>query len=71
MGRTRIETPKVQMTHILRHIFAGIFFMSGGNILTLQRVLGHSDLKVTMRYAHLAPDYMMQVVDLGLGYACI
>ena len=31
--------------------------MSGGNILSLNKILGHFDLKMTMRYAHLAPDY--------------
>ncbi len=70
IDRSGIETPKGQMTHILRHTFASHFIMNGGNILTLQRVLGHSDLKITMRYAHLAPDYMQQVVDLGLSNAC-
>lgn len=32
--------------------------MAGGNILTLQRLLGHADIKMTMIYAHLAPDFM-------------
>ena len=32
--------------------------MAGGNILTLQKLLGHSSLTMTMRYAHLAPDFM-------------
>jgi hypothetical protein len=32
--------------------------MSGGNILTLQKLLGHSSVDVTMKYAHLAPDFM-------------
>jgi len=36
-----------------------------GDILALQRILGHSDLKVTMRYAHLAPDYMASVPALS------
>lgn len=39
--------------------------MNGGDILALQRILGHSDLKVTMRYAHLAPDYMEAVPRLA------
>lgn len=44
--------------HSLRHSFASHFMMSGGNILTLQKLLGHSSVTVTMIYAHLAPDYM-------------
>ncbi|WP_420534865.1 hypothetical protein [Achromobacter xylosoxidans] len=32
--------------------------INGGNILALQRILGHQDLKTTMRYAHLAPDHL-------------
>ncbi len=44
--------------HDLRHTFASHFMMSGGNILTLQKLLGHSSVSVTQRYAHLAPDFM-------------
>jgi len=44
--------------HALRHTFASHFMMRGGNILTLQKLLGHADLKTTMRYAHLAPDFL-------------
>jgi integrase len=44
--------------HGLRHTFAATFMMSGGNILTLQKLLGHADVKTTMIYAHLAPDFM-------------
>jgi integrase len=44
--------------HALRHTFASHFMMSGGNILTLQKLLGHADLKMTLLYAHLAPDFM-------------
>jgi integrase len=44
--------------HALRHTFASHFMMSGGNILTLQKLLGHADLKMTMVYAHLSPDFV-------------
>ncbi len=44
--------------HDLRHTFASHFMMSGGNILTLQRLLGHSSVRVTEKYSHLAPDFM-------------
>ncbi|WP_241172123.1 tyrosine-type recombinase/integrase, partial [Serratia marcescens] len=50
--------PKGQLTHVLRHTFAAHFMMSGGNILVLQRILGHHDIKMTMRYAHLASDHL-------------
>ena len=36
--------------------------MNGGNIIALQRILGHSDIKKTMRYAHLASDHLEGVV---------
>lgn len=44
--------------HCLRHTFASHFMMSGGNILTLQKLLGHSTLTMTMVYSHLAPDFI-------------
>jgi integrase len=44
--------------HALRHTFASHFIMAGGNLLSLQKILGHSDVKVTMIYAHLAPDFL-------------
>ncbi|MEC7728557.1 MAG: tyrosine-type recombinase/integrase [Pseudomonadota bacterium] len=62
LERANIKLPKGQLTHICRHTFASHFVMNGGHILTLQKVLGHSDLKLTMRYAHLAPDFLSEVL---------
>jgi integrase len=31
---------------------------NGGNIIALQRMLGHADIKQTMRCAHLAADHL-------------
>lgn len=50
-----IDLPAGQLTHVLRHTFASHFMMNGGNILVLQKILGHTDIKMTMRYAHFAP----------------
>lgn len=62
LKRADIEAPKGQCSHLLRHTYASHFIMNGGNILTLQRILGHSDIKMTMRYAHLAPDYLADAI---------
>ncbi|MGO3890890.1 MAG: phage integrase [Paenalcaligenes sp.] len=60
LDRTKIALPDGQMTHVLRHTFASHFMMNGGNILTLQRILGHSTVTMTMRYAHLSPDHLQE-----------
>lgn len=39
--------------------------MNGGNILTLQRILGHGSLTMTMRYAHLAPEHLHEAKNLN------
>lgn len=62
--RCGFNTPG-QCTHILRHTFASHYMMNGGDILSLQKILGHSDIKMTMRYAHLSPDHLASVLDLS------
>ncbi|MCW6538536.1 tyrosine-type recombinase/integrase [Yersinia ruckeri] len=56
------DLPKGQAIHALRHTFASHFMMNGGNILTLQKILDHSNILQTMTYAHLAPDYLQDAV---------
>ncbi|EMM4153933.1 phage integrase [Escherichia coli] len=63
--RTGIELPAGQLTHVLRHTFASHFMMNGGNILVLKHVLGHTDIKMTMRYSHFAPDHLEDAVKLN------
>ncbi len=65
IGRTGIELPAGQLTHVLRHTCASHFMMDGGNILILQRVLGHSSLAMTMKYAHLAPGHLQESLRLN------
>ena len=59
--RAGITLPDGQLTHVLRHTFASSFMQGGGNILTLQKILGHQSLQMTMRYAHLAPTHLEAV----------
>jgi integrase len=50
--------------HDLRHTFASLLVMAGLDIPTLQQLLGHQDIHMTMRYAHLHPDHMRQAVEI-------
>lgn len=65
MERAGINPPKGQLSHILRHTFASHFMQKGGNILALQRILGHASLTMTMRYAHLSPQHLQEVIQLN------
>lgn len=42
--------------HTLRHTFATEALRRGVNLASLQRMLGHSDIKVTQRYLHLVTE---------------
>lgn len=56
--------------HDIRHTFASHFMMSGGSITDLQQILGHSDLKLTQRYAHLSQEHLkkgMQIIQGVFG----
>jgi site-specific recombinase XerD len=39
--------------------------MNGDNILVLRDVLGHADIKMTMRYAHFAPDHLTDAITFN------
>ena len=52
-------------THVLRHSFASHLMMNSGNIRVLQKILGHSTINMTMRYAHFAPDHLEDAVKLN------
>jgi len=49
--------------HALRHTFASHLVMRGADLPSVQRLMGHNDIKTTMRYAHLAPDHLQQVIQ--------
>ncbi|MFQ6250687.1 phage integrase [Yersinia enterocolitica] len=57
--------PVGQSVRVFRHTFASHFMMNGGNILTLQKILGHSNIQQTMTYAHFAPDHLQDAVKFN------
>ncbi|MBI0278505.1 tyrosine-type recombinase/integrase [Hafnia alvei] len=59
------DLPSGQAVHVLRHTFASHFMMNGGNILALQKILGHANIQQTMTYAHFAPDYLLDAVKFN------
>nr|CDQ34848.1 Tyrosine recombinase XerC [Virgibacillus halodenitrificans] len=65
LSRAGITLPRGQRTHVLRHTFASHFVMNGGDLLTLQKILGHRTLQMTMRYAHLSPGHLKEAVKFG------
>lgn len=50
--------------HDMRHDFASRLVMAGVPLNTIRDLLGHADIKMTLRYAHLAPDTKAAAVEL-------
>jgi integrase/recombinase XerD len=45
--------PPARTIHACRHTYASHYIQSGGNVVCLQRLLGHSHIETTMRYVHI------------------
>ena len=55
--------PDVTKLHSLRHTFASHLVMKGVDLPTIKKLLGHSDIKTTMIYAHPADEHVDKAVE--------
>ncbi len=51
-SRQDLLTPRIH-AHLLRHTFATNYLENGGNIYSLQLILGHTSLEMEKKYVHL------------------
>jgi len=52
--KTRANIPRLR-PHLLRHSFATRYLQHGGDIYSLQQILGHTSLEMVKRYVHQIP----------------
>jgi integrase len=57
-ARKRADLGEDVTFHTLRHTFASWYIINGGDPYRLQKYLGHSEMALTQRYAHLSPEHL-------------
>ena len=64
--RRKAGLPDVRL-HDLRHSFASFLVNAGHSLYEVQALLGHQSPKMTMRYAHLAPETLIRAANSVSG----
>ncbi len=49
--------------HCLRHSFATHMIVKGTDVTMIQKLLGHNDLKTTLRYLHTSNKDLMKIIS--------
>ena len=55
--RRKYSLPKKMCFHSLRHSFATYYLMNGGDLISLQTMMGHNSINTTRIYVHVSNDY--------------
>ncbi len=55
--------PQKVSPHVLRHSFASHLIAHNANLLSVQQMLGHSDVKTTEIYTHIQDDRLKELVN--------
>lgn len=53
--------------HDLRHSFASFLVNNGRSLYEVQKLLGHTQIKTTQRYAHLSHDTLMEAASVAMN----
>jgi integrase len=61
-ARKKACLPEVRI-HDLRHSFASFLINSGRSLYEVQKILGHTQVKTTQRYAHLSQDSLIAAAN--------
>ena len=55
--------PELRHAHVLRHTYASRYLAATSDLAGLQRLLGHADVRTTVRYFHIAGDELHDRVE--------
>lgn len=62
-----ISIKKKLTTHVARHTFATLYLERGGEVTTLQKLLGHTKIETTMKYVHVTEEQKKRLIFKAFG----